>query len=184
MSNSIKENGNMEARGAVKLSFFRYDNEGNKEYFDYYDKDNLIVEVGRSVVVDLIVGESNKQLTYIEWGRGGAPKYPDGDPLIEYDVKDTDIELGDSVLKKALNPHERVSPTSIRYVETLISDEVNSNINEAALIFRDRVTGEETLFAKITFPTVSLLVDKGFGVELSWTINFRKILFVNEEGAE
>lgn len=176
MSDYLYDDG-FDAVGEVEIRKFKFDEEGNKIFVEPYEKNNLIVEIGRSVVVDLILGESRKKLEFIEWGSGGAPTFPEGDPLIEHEVNDKDVSLGHAVIKKKLNPHIRMNSTKFQYIETLISDEVDSNINEAALIFRDVETGEQTMFARITFPTISLLADKGFGVELTWTINFRKIRY-------
>lgn len=175
---------NFDAVGEVELQTFRFDDNGEKVYFDYFEKNNLVVKIGRAAVVDLILGESRKKLTFIAWGRGGAPEYPQGNPLDEFDVEDKDEALAEEVIKKLLNPHERLEPTRFRFTETLISDEVDSNINEAALVFRDVESGEESMFARITFPTIALLADKGFGIELAWTVNFRKVRYRKDEEKE
>lgn len=176
----MKKNESMEAVGEVSIQGFKIV-DGEKVYLEPFDKNNLVVEEGRSVVVDLILGLTQKKLTFIEWGRGGAPSYPDGDPLEEYEVEDKDTELAEVIIRKKLHDVKRLSPTKIQYVETLISDEVDSPVNEAALVFLDHETLEESIFARITFPTVSLLEKRGFGIELTWTINFREVQYRNEE---
>lgn len=167
-------NDGMDAVGEVTLRTFKMVN-GEKVYINPFEKNNLIVEVGRGVVVDLLLGLTNKKLTFIEWGRGGAPSYPEGDPLNEYNVKDTDTKLSEVLIRKKLHDHTRLSTTKVQFNETILSDEVDSPVNEAALILYDEKTAEETMFARITFPTVSLLEAHGFGIDLKWTINFREV---------
>lgn len=147
--------------------------DGKKVFIeDAFFKYNLIVRKGRSTLIDLLIGTTRKKLTYIRWGKGGAPKFPDGDPLEPYDVLDADEDLGLPLLDKPLNPYTRLSPTELQYVETIICDEVNDDVNEAAMLFEDPDTKDRSIFARITFPTVRLTVEKGTGIELQWVFNF------------
>ena len=179
----LQENNDFVRIGEVTLKTFRMVN-GEKVYFDYFKKNNLIVEAGRAVLMDLMLGLTRKKLTFIDWGKGGAEFYPKGDPLQEIKPDDADTALYDFVLRKELNAFNRLSPTSVSYTETLISDEVDSDINEAAMIFEDPQTKEQSIFARITFPTVRLLIDKGMGIELTWVFNFKKIRTKEECMAE
>lgn len=137
-----------------------------------FSKHNLIVLKGRETLMDLIIGLRRRELSFIRWGKGGAPAFPTGDPLEPHEVQDSDTNVQSFLLEKPLNPYNRLSPTELEYVETLISDEVNDDVNEAAMMFRDLDTGERTIFARITFPTVRLKIEKGTGIELQWVFNF------------
>lgn len=171
----MTEKSDFEKVGEVQIQVFQMLADGTKVYIpDYFEKNNLIVSTGRSVLMDLMLGETRKQLSFIRWGKGGAPAYPAGNPLEEFEVEDSDIDVKDLLLQKNLGPHERLTPTSVRFTETIISDEVDNLVNEAGIFFRDPQTGEESIFARITFPTVSLFIGKGFGIELAWTFNFNK----------
>lgn len=158
--------------GTVEIRPFRLV-DGVKVFdYDAFQKNNLIVMQGRSTLMDLLVGLRNRKLAYIRWGKGGAPSFPDGDPLEPYDVEDSDEDVGEFLLDKQLSPYNRISPTELEYVETLISDEIDDDVNEAAMLFEDQDTLDRTIFARITFPTVRLKIEKGTGVELQWVFNF------------
>lgn len=137
-------------------------------------KANLIVQLGRASLIDLLIGAKRQKLSFIRWGKGGAPAFPDGDPLLPYEVQDTDDNVRIMLLDKQLNTPQRLSPTQIEYEEVLISDEVNDDVNEAAMMFENLDTLARTIFARITFPTIRLTVEKGSGIELRWIFNFDK----------
>lgn len=141
---------------------------------------NLIVRQGRATLIDLLTGATKKRLKFIRWGSGGAPMFPDGDPLEPFEVSDTDLDVTTPVLDKLLNTPERVGPTEIRYSETVISDEADADISEAALLFEDPDNFTKSIFSRITFPTNRLRADQGTGIEIVWTIRFDK---VSEESA-
>lgn len=158
--------------GTVEIRPFKLV-DGEKVYlYDRFQKNNLIVEEGRSTLMDLLVGFRKRKLSYIRWGKGGAPKFPVGDPLDPFDVEDVDTDVAEFLIDKPLNPYNRVSPTELEFVETLISDEINDDVNEAAMMFEDEETKDRTIFARITFPTVRLTIEKGTGIELQWVFNF------------
>lgn len=170
----MKESDDFVRVGEVTIRKFKMI-DGKKVYFPYFEKNNLIVEVGRAVLMDLMLGLTRKRLKFIDWGKGGAKMFPEGDPLEEIPPEDKDENIYDYVIRKELNDYNRLSPTSVEFTETLISDEVDSDINEAAMIFEDPQTRETSMFARITFPTLRLFIDKGFGIELQWVFNFKKI---------
>jgi hypothetical protein len=159
--------------GTVTIRTFKIDENGVKQY-DPFIKNNLIVEAGRSSLIDLLVGAKKKHLRYVRWGKGGALQFPDGDPLnpLVVDDKDTDVKV--FLLDKPLSPYNRISPTQVEYVETLICDEVNDDVNEAAMLFEEDVTLGKSIFARITFPTVRLTVEQGTGIEIRWVFSFTK----------
>lgn len=171
---AIKKRESFYATGTVFLRQFKMV-DGEKVYLDEPPfRCNLIVKKGRETLIDLLIGATQKKLTYIRWGKGGAPAFPDGDPLEPYEVEDTDEDVRISLLDKKLNAARRISSTEIEYTETLICDEVNNDINEAAMMFEDPTSLERSIFARITFPTIRLTVEKGTGVELKWIFNFSK----------
>lgn len=158
--------------GTVEIRPFKLV-DGKKKYeYDKFQKNNLIVSKGRETLMDLMLGLTRKKLTYIRWGKGGAPSFPNGDPLDPYEVQDTDTDVGIYLLDKKLNPFTRISETEVSYTETLICDEVNDDVNEAGMMFEDPDTMERSIFARITFPTARLTIEKGTGIELEWVFNF------------
>lgn len=126
-------------------------------------------------MIDLLLGATTKRLKFVRWGSGGAARYPDGDPLDNYDVDDEDLDVATSLVEKTLNTPQRISPTEVQYTETVISDEVDSDVNEAALLFQDPTNGNKSIFARITFPTIRLTAEQGTGIELRWAIRFNKV---------
>lgn len=161
--------------GSVTLRLFKIGENGEKEYFTPYKKNNLIVELGRATLIDLLIGYGNRRkLAFIRWGKGGALSYPEGDPLNPLKVNDKDSDVGSFLLDKPLSPFQRISPTEVQYTETLICDEVNNDVNEAAMLFIDEVTQQRSIFARITFPTARLTLDYGTGIEIQWIFNFSK----------
>jgi hypothetical protein len=62
----------------------------------------------------------------------------------------------------------------VQYTETLICDEVDSDVNEAAILFEEQPALTRTIFARITFPTVRLAIVQGTGIEVTWQFNFAK----------
>lgn len=149
--------------------------DGVKIYEDDELRYNLIVKDGRKTLIDLLIGATTKRLKYVRWGSGGAPRYPDGDPLNNYEVADTDLDVATSLIQKPLNTPTRVSPTEVLYTETIISDEVDSDVNEAALMFEELNTTNKSIFARITFPTIRLTAEQGTGIELRWAVRFNKV---------
>lgn len=174
MNRDVKRKESFSGVGTVTLRTFKIGPDG-KRYYEPFTKNNLIVQQGRAHLIDLLIGEGNKKkLTYIRWGNGGALAYPEGDPLNPLQVNDGDTDIGSFLLDKPLSPFQRVSPTEVQYVETLICDEVNNDVNEAAMLFEDDVTKARSLFARITFPTVRLQIQYGTGIEIRWVFNFSK----------
>lgn len=163
-----------EGIGTVTIRPFQIGEDGTRHY-DESVRHNLIVREGRKTLVDLLIGATGKRLKFIRWGSGGAPSFPDGDPLEPYDVEDGDLDVSTIVVDKLLNTAQRVSPTEIRFTETIISDEVDSDINEAALLFEDPANLAKSIFARITFPTNRLTSDQGTGIEIIWSIRFDKV---------
>jgi hypothetical protein len=70
--------------------------------------------------------------------------------------------------------HKRLAPTQVEFVETLICDEVNNDVNEAAILFEEDTTLARSIFARITFPTVRLTIEQGTGIEIRWVFSFSK----------
>lgn len=173
MAKQISYNDGFSGVGSVTIRPFKINDDGTKTYFPI-EKNNLIVEKGRASLIDLMIGAERKKLTYIRWGKGGAKKFPDGDPLNPLAVEDKDENVYDFLLDKELNAYDRKSPTEVEYVETLICDEVDSDVNEAAMLFEHADTNERTIFARITFPTVRLTIEQGTGIEIRWVFNFSK----------
>jgi hypothetical protein len=159
--------------GTVTIRPFKIEEDGTRTYFSV-TKNNLIVEAGRAAIIDLLVGAKKKKLKYIRWGKGGALSFPDGDPLNPLLVGDKDTDVGMKLLDKPLSAYTRVSPTQIDYVETLICDEIDSDVNEAAILFEEEVTLAKSIFARITFPTVRLTIIQGTGIEIKWSFSFTR----------
>lgn len=168
----INQNESFSGTGMVEVRPFKIvDGEKIFEY-DRFSKHNLIVRKGRETLMDLLVGLRRRKLTYIRWGKGGAASFPNGDPLEPHEVEDLDEDVKIFLLDKPLNSYKRISATELEYVETLISDEIDDDVNEAAMMFEDADTKERTIFARITFPTIRLTIEKGTGIELQWVFNF------------
>lgn len=159
--------------GTVTVRPFKIGKDGKREYFAV-TKHNLIVQAGRGSLIDLITGTKQLTLKYIRYGKGGALAYPAGDPLNPLPVNDTDTDCATPLMDKPLSPFTRVSATQVDYVETLICDEVDSDVNEAAMLFENAVDLSRSIFARITFPTVRLTIAQGTGIELKWSFNFSK----------
>lgn len=159
--------------GTVTVRPFKIGDNGTRHYFSV-TKHNLIVAAGRGSLIDLITGTKQLTLKYIRYGKGGALAYPDGDPLNPLPVQDTDTNVATFLLDKPLSPFTRVSATQVDYVETLICDEVNDDVNEAVILFEDNASLARSIFARITFPTVRLTIAQGTGIELRWSFNFSK----------
>jgi hypothetical protein len=148
--------------------------DGEKQYFDDFKKNNLIVMQGREGLLDILSGAKKMHLKYIRYGQGGALKFPKGDPLDAIPVQDSDIDIGIFLKDKVLSTPKKLSRTELEYRETLICDEINDDVNEAAMMFEEDVTNKLMMFARITFPTVRLTVDKGTGIEIIWRFNFNQ----------
>ena len=159
--------------GTVTIRPFKLGPDG-KRYYIPFTKNNLIVEAGRASIVDLLIGAKRKKLSYIRWGKGGALSFPEGDPLNPLAVEDKDVDVKSLLIDKPLSPYKRISPTEVEYVETLICDEVDNDVNEAVMLFEDQDSMERTIFARITFPTVRLTIEQGTGIEIRWVFNFSK----------
>ena len=159
--------------GTVTIRPFKIGEDGVKHY-DPFTKHNLIVEAGRATLIDLLIGAKKKKLKFIRWGKGGALKFPDGDPLNPLIVDDLDTDVATFLLDKPLGAYTRVAPTEVEYVETLICDEINDDVNEAAMLFEEEVTLARSIFARITFPTVRLTIEQGTGIEIRWVFSFTK----------
>jgi len=159
--------------GTVTIKPFKVDEDGNKEYISV-TKHNLIVKDGRGSLIDLLIGAKKKHLKYIRWGKGGALQFPDGDPLVPLEVKDEDVDVASPLIDKPLSAYNRLSRTEVEYTEVLICDEVDSDVNEAAMLFEEEVTQARSIFARITFPTVRLKIQYGTGIEIRWVFSFTK----------
>lgn len=159
--------------GTVTVKPFKIGENGERHYFSI-TKNNLIVAAGRGSLIDLLIGAKQMKLAYIRWGSGGALAYPAGDPLNPLPVNDTDTDVASFLLDKPLSPYTRVSTTQVNYVETLICDEVDNDVNEAAMLFEDSTSLARSIFARITFPTVRLTIAQGTGIEITWAFNFSK----------
>lgn len=159
--------------GTVTVRPFKIGKNGKRQYFSV-TKHNLIVQAGRGSLIDLITGTKTLTLKYIRYGKGGALAYPAGDPLNPLPVQDTDTDVASMLLDKPLSAFTRVSTTQVDYVETLICDEVDSDVNEAAILFENAADLSRSIFARITFPTVRLTIAQGTGIELKWSFNFSK----------
>lgn len=159
--------------GTVTILPFKIGANGERVYMPF-SKNNLIVEEGRGSLIDLLIGAKKKKLRYIRWGKGGALKFPEGDPLNPLLVNDKDTDVGTLILDKPLSPYNRLSKTEVEYIETLICDEVDDDVNEAAMLFEDESDLSRSIFARITFPTVRLTIAQGTGIEIRWVFNFSK----------
>jgi hypothetical protein len=174
MGSNLRRNDGFSGIGHVEVEPFDLI-DGEKVYLtDLFSKYNLIVAKGREGLIDLLIGINPKHLKYIRWGKGGAPVFPSGDPLVPFPVDDTDLSVSSFLLDKLLSAPTRISPTQVSYSETLISDEVDSDVNEAAMMFEDQTSSDRIIFAKITFPTIRLKIDHGNGIDLRWVFNFSR----------
>lgn len=172
-SNMFQAKDAFHGMGYVHIKTFRM-KDGAKEYVDDFGKNNLIVKKGRATLLDFLSGIYTKRLKYIRWGKGGALAYPDGDPLAPLAVSDNDENVQQFLLDKLLSNPTRLNETELVYTETIISDEVDDDVNEAAMMFEDSATFNRTIFARVTFPTIRLTSDRGIGIELKWTFNFSR----------
>jgi hypothetical protein len=166
--------------GTVTVRPFKIREDGGRDYFSV-TKHNLIVEKGRGSLIDLLTGAKKKRLAYIRWGKGGALNFPDGDPLNPLPVGDKDTDVETFLLDKPLGVYKRKSPVEVEYVETLLCDEVDDDVNEAVMLFEEANTLTRSIFARITFPTTRLTITQGTGIELTWVFDFSRTEDVTTE---
>jgi hypothetical protein len=170
--------------GRVAVSTFSENNPENKQVVF---RNNLIVKPGRSFLINLLSwnGTGTQDQRFIEkvkWGSGGATVL---DPFTPLAVDDIGTGITTPLLTQNLStgyPQKldengtgtTVNPLQLKYVFILLSTATLSYptsgvllVNEATLCLND-----ETVFAHVTFPSISLNNAFGTGIELTWVIDF------------
>ena len=143
----------------------------NGSIVQLHDDHNLVVNIGIEKLLKLIMGSYTGTVAKCSVGSGGAPSDNAFAP-ISPTVSDTGLTtfvmsklIGTSVLNGA-------SPsTSATFTTLFTSVEANCLANEVALLFADN-----SIFAKHTFPTMYLKNDRGYSLEVIWTIQITSIV--------
>lgn len=130
---------------------------------------NLVVNQGRYCMVKFLTGAYSSAIQSIELGKGGVV----GDPWTPVSPQPNDIALNTPlapVVSKTIAGFEYgegTYPTEVDFSVIFESFEVNDIVSEAVLKFADG-----KVYAKYTFPSVYLRNDKGYSLEIIWTIKF------------
>ena len=131
---------------------------------------NMIVNTGRYNILKMLNGEGiGLQITQCSVGSGGA--LVETDPFTPIPPTPTDVALvdqkyisniGDSFYNGAAEPYN-----SLTFATAFLSSDVNAMINEVGLWLTGGI-----LFARHTFPTMYMMADKGYSLEIDWTFEF------------
>lgn len=137
-----------------------------KEFTDH----NLIVKTGRLAIINLIAGKANMSVTKMAIGAGGTADMSSNAfnpiPPVEGDIELVDQKAIISITSRDVES-SNTNP-KVRFVALFDCKEVNSLVNEVGLFMSDSTT----MFARHTFPTVSLLTDTNFALEVTWEVEF------------
>lgn len=131
---------------------------------------NLVVNSGRNGLLRLLTGDYTQKITKIELGSGGVAG---GDPFVALPVSAADTALASPfapVIEKTISGYSYDAgtfPTQGHFSVIFDSAEVDKIVSEAALKFADG-----RLYARYTFPSVYLKSDKGYSLEIIWSVNF------------
>lgn len=164
-SNSILDH--IEGRGTVcKRLIDNRTGEVVKELTDH----NLIVRTGRDTLIKMIAGETQTSVTHMAVGYGGTENLQAG-AFTPVPPDPSNTRLNNEVIKKELFSREtnlKETSPKVTFVGQFDCAEVNQLINECGLFFE----GEQIMFARHTFDTVSLRRESNFSLQISWTIEF------------
>jgi hypothetical protein len=145
------------------------DRDGN--IVNVIESGNLVVRKGRNSLVRMLTGEYTGRIATIELGEGGVLPGSPFDPIAP--------QVTDLALVSPFNPKKEgniagfaygagTDPGEVQFSIIFDSSVVNAIVSEAALKFLDG-----TLYARYTFPSVYLRADKGYSLEIIWTISFQ-----------
>ena len=143
------------------------DREGNvvKDFRDH----NLVVNIGRNALVRILTGEYSSRIAAVELGKGGTV----GDPWTPVNPTAADIGLTTPLspaVSKSISGFAYAAgthPTSVDFSVIFESYEVDEIVSEAILKFLDG-----KIYARYTFPSIYLKADKGYSMEIIWTVQF------------
>ena len=128
---------------------------------------NLIMDNGKLELVKRLCGDSAGTLNYCAVGTGGVA----GDPFTPIAPVSTATALNAEVFRSTFTSKTYgLSGASNVVLSTIfLSTAVNNIISEAGLFMA--VTGG-VMFARYTFPSMYLKMDRGFSLAIDWTIQF------------
>lgn len=136
---------------------------------------NLVVNVGKNYLLKLLTGDTAG--TFIASLAVGTLGVSSGDQFtpIMPTISDTGLAgpISGSGGIKAVDSYtyNGTSPqTSVTFKAVFSSSDVNQIVSEAVLQFNN--SGTAVIFARHTFPAMYLRNDKGYSLEVSWTIAF------------
>lgn len=168
----LKRNKTVNAQSDIdplgKPTLILRDSKGN--VIETITSSNMVVNSGRNALLRLLTGEYTQKITKIELGSGGVTV---GDPFTALPVSPNDLSLtapfGPIVEKNisGFSYDAGTYPTQGQFTVIFDSSEVDKIVSEAALKFADG-----RLYARYTFPSVYLKVDKGYSLEIIWATNF------------
>lgn len=155
------------ARGNVCIDLI---NKETGEITRAYENHNLIVKSGRSMLINMLAGVSMFSVKKMKIGKGGADII--NSPFVPISPLDGEVDLATPITTNTINSTATdLAGTNpkVTFVSLFDCEVVNSYVNECGLFFND---GPITMFARHTFPTVSLESTSGFTMQISWTIEF------------
>lgn len=132
---------------------------------------NLVLKVGKAMLVKLIAGTASYKITMMSIGKGGTADLG-GNAFNPIPPVATDTGCKNPV--KRVNISSKTVDTSatnpkVTFVALFDCSTVNSLVNECALVFNDG----NTALSRYTFSTVDLRSSTGFALQISWTLEFK-----------
>lgn len=158
--------GSFIGKGHVKIEIFDRYGKLVKQREDH----NLIVKVGRAMLLKVLAGLERSAIMKMGVGSGGTADLGENafNPL---EPQESDITLTPLVSVKDIASRtfddSGKNPT-VTFVGLFPSSEVDALVNECGLFFDDG----ETMFARHTFDTTSLRESSGFKMQITWTVEF------------
>jgi hypothetical protein len=148
-----------------------------KDFGFWFEKKNLIVNLGLMLTTRALYKSSNKGIIALAFGSGGAPAE---DPLTPIPPVVTDTELNNEVFRVPIDSanitYVDVPPISVTYTSIITSANYSgiSYINEAALVGNvnkpsDPVSELDT-FSMVTFPSIPFTGSIIKGIIAEWTL--------------
>lgn len=162
----FNSDGSFVGKGNVKIELF--DKDG--KLVDRKEDHNLIVKVGRAMLLKILAGLENSSIMKIGVGSGGTADLGENafNPIepVESDTTLTPLITIKDIVSRTFDDSGK-NPT-VTFVGLFPSSEVDALVNECGLFFGDG----ETMFARHTFDTTSLRESSGFKMQITWTVEF------------
>ena len=154
--------------GSVRLKLI---DKKTGEVIEDRESHNMVLKVGKAMLVKLIAGTASYKITMMSIGKGGTADLANNafnpippvasDTGCKNSVKRVNI-TSKTVDTSATNP-------KVTFVALFDCSVVNSLVNECTLVFNDNATA----LSRYTFSTVDLRSSTGFALQVSWTLEFK-----------